>query len=208
MSPISGSGSKPTRSRSSPSMGSRSRLSRCHTGSGCRSRPRSKSFFLCWRRGSLPSQPSHSARPSWSSPSARCRWWSGTAQCSMVRVRRSRYVCFFYDDFPFLDIGLLLRGTLEPVTVRQVYALSILRGEAIALSADEFDLAASTPSDDWVEAADEEATRELARKGVLLSDENDPELETLRARHESLQGMGWNLEAALYHFLSRWRGID
>src|SRR5919108_443450 len=126
----------------------------------------------------------------------------------MVRVRRSRYVCFFYDDFPFLDIGLLLRGTLEPVTVRQVYALSILRGEAIALSADELDLAASTPSDDWVEAADEEATRELARKGVLLSDENDPELETLRARHESLQGMGWNLEAALYHFLSRWRGID
>ena len=126
----------------------------------------------------------------------------------MVRVRRSRYVCFFYDDFPFLDIGLLLRGTLEPVTVRQVYALSILRGEAIALSADEFDLAASTPSDDWVEAVDEEATRELARKGVLLSDENDPELDTLRARHESLQSMGWNLEAALYYFLSRWRGID
>jgi putative peptide maturation dehydrogenase len=126
----------------------------------------------------------------------------------MVRVRRSRYVCFFYDDFPFLDIGLLLRGTVEPVTVRQVYALSILRGEAIPLSADEFDLAASTPSDDWVEAVDEEATRELARKGVLLSDENDPGLETLRARHESLQSMGWNLEAALYYFLSKWRGVD
>jgi putative peptide maturation dehydrogenase len=126
----------------------------------------------------------------------------------MVRVRRSRYVCFFYDDFPFLDIGLLLRGTVEPVTVRQVYALSILRGEAIPLSPDELDLAASTPSDVWVEAVDEEATRELARKGVLLSDENDPELETLRARHESLQGMGWNLEAALYYFLSKWRGID
>jgi putative peptide maturation dehydrogenase len=89
-----------------------------------------------------------------------------------------------------------------------VYALSILRGEAIPLSADELDLAASTPSDDWVEAVDEEATRELARKGVLLSDENDPELETLQARHESLQSMGWNLEAALYYFLSKWRGID
>ncbi|HEY8237427.1 MAG TPA: putative peptide maturation dehydrogenase [Gaiellaceae bacterium] len=126
----------------------------------------------------------------------------------MARVRRSRYVCFFYDDFPFLDVGLLLRGSVEPVTVRQGYALSILRGEAIPLSADELDLAASTPSDDWVEAVDEEATRELARKGVLLSDENDPELETLRARHESLQSMGWNLEAALYYFLSKWRGID
>jgi putative peptide maturation dehydrogenase len=126
----------------------------------------------------------------------------------MVRVRRSRYLCFFCDDFPFLDIGLLLRGTVEPVTVRQVYALSILRGEAIPLSADEFELAVSTSSDDWVEAVDEEATRELARKGVLLSDENDPELDALRARHESLESMGWNLEAALYYFLSKWRGID
>jgi putative peptide maturation dehydrogenase len=126
----------------------------------------------------------------------------------MVRVRRCRYVCFFCDDFPFLDVGLLLRGTVEPVTLQQVYALSILRGEAIPLSTHEFDLAASTPSDDWVEAVDEEATRELARKGVLLSDENDPELDTLRARHESLESMGWNLEAALYYFLSKWRGID
>jgi putative peptide maturation dehydrogenase len=126
----------------------------------------------------------------------------------MVRVRRARYVCFFCDDFPFLDIDLLLRGTVEPVTVRQVYALSILRGEAIPLSADEFELTVSIPSDDWVEAADEETTRALARKGVLLSDEDDPELEMLRGRHESLEGMGWRLEAALYWFLSKWRGID
>jgi putative peptide maturation dehydrogenase len=126
----------------------------------------------------------------------------------MGRVRRSRYVCFFCDDFPFLDVGLLLRGTVEPVTVRQLYALSILRGEVVPLSAEEFDLAASTSLDDWVEAVDEEAARDLARKGVLLSDENDPELDTLRARHESLEGMGWNLEAALYYFMSRWRGID
>jgi putative peptide maturation dehydrogenase len=126
----------------------------------------------------------------------------------MARVRRSRYLCFFCDDFPFLDVGLLLRGTVEPVTVRQLYALSILRGETVPLSAEELDLAASTPLDDWAEAVDEEATRGLARKGVLLSDEDDPELATLRARHESLERMGWNLEAALYYFLSRWRGID
>ncbi len=126
----------------------------------------------------------------------------------MARVRRSRYVCFFCDDFPFLDVGLLLRGTVEQTTVRQVYALSILRGEAIALSADEFELATTTPSDDWVEASDDAKMRQLARKGVLVSDENDPELEALRARHETLESLGWNLEAALYYFLSKWRGID
>jgi putative peptide maturation dehydrogenase len=126
----------------------------------------------------------------------------------MARVRRPRYLCFFVDDFPFLDVELLLRGTLEPVTVRQIHALSILRGEAIPLSEDEFELVASIPSDDWVEAVDAEAARRLAREGVLLSDETDPELEALRARHESLENASWNLEAALYYFLSKWHGID
>lgn len=126
----------------------------------------------------------------------------------MGRVRRPRYLCFFFNDFPFLDVDQLLRGVLEPVTVQQICALSILRGEAIPLSADEFQLVASTPSDEWVESVDEETTRRLALKGVLLSDETEPELEALRARHESLETATWNLEAALYYFLSKWRGID
>jgi putative peptide maturation dehydrogenase len=126
----------------------------------------------------------------------------------MGRVRRPRYLCFFFDDFPFLDVDQLLCGVLEPVTVQQICALSILRGEAIPLSTDEFQLVASTPSDDWVESVDEETTRRLALKGVLLSDETNPELEALRARHESLETATWNLEAALYYFLSKWHGID
>src|SRR5512132_2575373 len=125
----------------------------------------------------------------------------------MGRVRRPRYLCFFFDDFPFLDIDQLLRGVLEPVTVRQICALSILRGEAIPLSTEEFELVASTPSDEWVESADEETALRLARQGVLLSDETDPELQALRTRHESLEAATWNLEAALYYFLSKWRGI-
>ena len=126
----------------------------------------------------------------------------------MGRVRRPRYLCFFFDDFPFLDVDQLLRGVLEPVTVQQICALSILRGEAIPLSTEEFQLVASTPSDDWVESVDEETTRRLALQGVLLSDETDPELEALRTRHESLETATWNLEAALYYFLSKWHGID
>lgn len=126
----------------------------------------------------------------------------------MPRVRRPRYVCFVFDDFPFLDVGLLLRGQVEAVSVRQVLALSVLCGKAIELSVAELELVASTPSDEWVEAADEPTTRELARNGILLSDEDDPELSALRDRHATLERLGWNLEAALYHFLSRWRGID
>jgi putative peptide maturation dehydrogenase len=126
----------------------------------------------------------------------------------MGRVKRPRYLCFVCDDFPFVDVGLLLRGTVASVSVRQVYALSILCGEAVPLSAEEFELAVGTPSDEWVEAADDETARVLARKGVLLSDEDDAELAALRDRHETLESLSWNLEAALYYFLSRWRGVD
>jgi putative peptide maturation dehydrogenase len=126
----------------------------------------------------------------------------------MARVKRPRFLAFFLDDFPFFDVGQLLRGTVAPVTVRQVYALSILCGDKVELTADEFELVATTPSDDWVEPSDDGQARRLARKGVLLSDEDDPELVALRGRHERLEAESWNLEAALYHFLSRWRGID
>src|SRR3954464_14671152 len=105
----------------------------------------------------------------------------------MARVRRARYVCFFFDDFPFLDLDQLLRGAAAPVTVRQVYALSVLTGQTVELDAVEFDLVSTTPSDDWVEPDDPERAHELARRGVLLSDGDEGDLATLRTRHESLE---------------------
>src|SRR5262249_6699022 len=101
-----------------------------------------------------------------------------------------------------------LRGTVEPVWARQVYALSILRGEMVELDAREFEVAATTPAAEWVDPADADTARRLALKGVLLSDEDDDELARLRRRHESLERSSWNLQAAIYYFLTKWRGID
>jgi putative peptide maturation dehydrogenase len=125
-----------------------------------------------------------------------------------VRVKRPRFLCFFLDDYPFLDIDLLLRGAVEPVTVRQVYALSILRGESVALDAGEFELVATTSSTDWVEPENDEQARKLGLSGVLLCDSEEPELAELRERHDQLERLGWHLEAALYYFLTKWRGVD
>jgi putative peptide maturation dehydrogenase len=126
----------------------------------------------------------------------------------MARVKRPRYICFVCEDFPLLDIPQLLQGTLAPRWARQVYALSILRGQAVAIDADEFQLAATTPASEWIEVDDYEKARALALKGVLLSDEDDGEIALLRARHDELESLNWNLESAIYYFLTRWRGID
>jgi putative peptide maturation dehydrogenase len=126
----------------------------------------------------------------------------------MARIKRPRYVCFFSEDFPFLDIDQLLRGRLEQITGRQLCAFSILRGETVELSADELELVLATPSGEWVEAEDEERSRSLARRGILLVDDADGELAELRRRDERLTELNWNLESAVYHFAARWRGVD
>jgi putative peptide maturation dehydrogenase len=124
----------------------------------------------------------------------------------MARVKRPRYLSFFCDDFPFLDVDRLLRGEVEPISLRQLCAFSILTGETVELTADELELVLSTPSSEWVETSDDDLAFELGRKGVLLVDSD--ELRDLRERDETLAALNWNLESALYYFLSKWRGVD
>jgi putative peptide maturation dehydrogenase len=126
----------------------------------------------------------------------------------MPRIRRPRFVCFFSEDFPFLDIAQLLRGRVEQVTRRQVGAFSILRGETVELTTDELEFVLATPSTEWVESSDEERDRSLGLRGVLLVDEPEGELAELRRRDEQLTALNWNLESAVYHFIARWRGVD
>lgn len=126
----------------------------------------------------------------------------------MVRIRRPRYVCFFSDDFPFLDIEQLLRGDVAPVAMRQLCAFSILTSETVELSADELELVLATPSGEWVEAEDEAGARTLGAKGVLLVEADDDELTALRELDDRLAALNWNLESALYHFITKWRSVD
>jgi putative peptide maturation dehydrogenase len=126
----------------------------------------------------------------------------------MARIKRPRYVCFFSEDFPFPHPVELLRGGVEEIALRQLYAFSILLGETVELSSDELELVLATPSGDWVDAEDEERSRSLARRGVLLVDDADGELAELRRRDERLAELNWNLESAVYHFAARWSGED
>jgi putative peptide maturation dehydrogenase len=126
----------------------------------------------------------------------------------MARIKRPRYVCFFCEDFPFVDIDELLRGRVKEIAARQIGAFSILCGETVELSVDELELVLSTPATEWVDAPDEERARSLARRGVLLVDDADGELAELRRRDERLAALNWNLESAVYRFVTRWSGVD
>lgn len=130
----------------------------------------------------------------------------------MPKVRRTEYVFFYCQDEDVLDIPLLLQGraVLEPQ--QQILALSILTGEAHPISREDLDALVSLPARSWVDAAElgraEAPVSALARKGLVVSDDRDPFLSELRQRDEALSSDEWNVYAALYHFMTKWRDVD
>jgi putative peptide maturation dehydrogenase len=130
----------------------------------------------------------------------------------MAHVRRTRYAFYYCEDSDFLDLPRLLRGEARVAPLRQIIAISILTGLEHAVTKDEFDVLLSIPSETWVEAdaagTDAESLGRLARNGLLVTDEPDPRLRELRARDVQLAADGWNVHAALYHFMTKWRDVD
>jgi putative peptide maturation dehydrogenase len=129
---------------------------------------------------------------------------------AMPRVKRPVFLFFYCQDHGFVDIGSLLRGELVPTRVRQLYALPAARGEAVPVDEQELGLILSVPSDRWVEPKQEVAAllAPLAAAGLVLVEDGEGELSELRRRDELLAASGWNAYGALFHFLTRWSGVD
>jgi putative peptide maturation dehydrogenase len=124
----------------------------------------------------------------------------------MPRVRRTRYAFYYCEDRDFLDVDRLLRGDAVVEPLRQLVAVSILTGLEHAISRDELDVLLSVPSDDWVDASALGGPLDrLALAGLVVTDAAD---DVLRERDERLAAEGWNVYAALYHFMTKWRDVD
>jgi putative peptide maturation dehydrogenase len=126
------------------------------------------------------------------------------------QARRTVYVFFHCLDGPAPDLEQLLRGEVRLTHVQQLYAVSLLAGEAFPISEDDLRFALSIPSSDWVDVAADDGTRvrELAEKGVLVTDEDDAELARLRALDERIAGADWNLYGAFHYLMTKWSGVD
>lgn len=129
----------------------------------------------------------------------------------MLRARRTIYFFIHCHDGALLDVGALLRGVARLEMRRELHAISILLGDEVAIEREELDTVLEFPSDEWVEVdpSREAAVEALARKGLLVVDtDDDEELNELRRRDERLVANQWNVYAAAYHFMTRWRDVD
>jgi putative peptide maturation dehydrogenase len=124
----------------------------------------------------------------------------------MARYRRTAYAFLYCQDTGFVDIAALLRGRIEPAARRQVVGLSALTGAPQPVSGVELELFLQLPVHEWTDIDDEVCASGLAAKGLLVSDDDDPELRELRRRDEALAAGQWHVLAAVQHFLTRWEG--
>jgi putative peptide maturation dehydrogenase len=131
----------------------------------------------------------------------------------MPRIRRSVYVFFHRYDAPFLAPDDLVRGETEVRRTPKLVAISVLRGAEFEIAEGDFGLLATVPSDRWLDldefaAEGRPRLRELAELGLVVSTEDDPLLAELRGRDEQLSSGSWNIYAALFHSLTKWRDVD
>jgi putative peptide maturation dehydrogenase len=129
------------------------------------------------------------------------------------RFRRTLYAFYAWQDGAFLDIEELLRGAVSLAPVRQLLGISALLGEPVGVTPADVALLGTIPTERWVDAGEiEEVTSdqlvELARQGLLVSDDEAPPFDELRRRDEQLASGQWNVYAALYHGLTRWRDVE
>ena len=90
-------------------------------------------------------------------------------------------------------------------------AVSALTGEEVPLEPGELELVLAVPTDRWVrdeDVGDPGSVRQLAVKGLLVSDEPDPLLAELRQRDERLTSPPWNVYAAFHHAMTAWRDVE
>ena len=122
----------------------------------------------------------------------------------MPRVRRRAWLLFFCHDGTTLDIGQLLSGTLAGAPLTRLYAVSTTSGTEHPISRGELDVLLAVPPAEWVDADeyDGDVVQALVDAGLLVTDDR------LDGFDERLRDSGWNLYAAVYHFLTRWRGVD
>jgi hypothetical protein len=134
----------------------------------------------------------------------------------MANVRRTKYLFFWIDDAPFLDIPLLLRGKVALKPLKQMFAISLLQSREYPISLDELRILFTISADHWTPTSDVieqlQVTAEILtgfeRQGLLLTDENDDYLAELRRRDEQLASTQWNIYAAIYHFMSKWSDVN
>jgi putative peptide maturation dehydrogenase len=99
---------------------------------------------------------------------------------------------------------------LRPQDDGSLVAVSVLKGGEVPLSDEQVRVLREIPAERWIPLernADATTLLGLAREGLVVTDGADEVLVEFRRRDEQLSSPAWNRYAALYHSMTRWKGV-
>lgn len=132
-----------------------------------------------------------------------------------MRLKRRSICVLQIKDEQKLDFDRFFRGELALRTVVQCRLVCALTGEEMSLEAQDLPLIACVHAHAWSDLAevsrgDAEIAarlRDLAERGVLLSDPPSSTRPLLHRRESALEGVWWDDWARIYHARSCWRDV-
>ena len=127
----------------------------------------------------------------------------------MTRIRRSPYAFLYLEDNPEAASSEDNPEAASSPRPTRLVAFAVLTGERHPLSAQESCLLQHISASEWCayEPEAETVVRGLVEKGLVLSDSAEARAARLRRRDADLAATQWNGYAALFHFMTQWRGV-
>ena len=133
-----------------------------------------------------------------------------------MRVRRRRNCILRFRDERVLDFGQFFRGTMSFTTEVRCVLLCPLTGMSIAMDAADAALLQRVNAREWVDlesvsgrdAAVDSRLRELADRGILLSDPPSAAWSRLAELESEMDGAWWDDLASVYHAHACWRATS
>jgi putative peptide maturation dehydrogenase len=127
----------------------------------------------------------------------------------VTRARRPASVFLRVEETAIVDVGALLGGEIAVTPGGRLVALPPLNGGEHRTTKEELEVLLATPESQWIDVppSQTETFEQLARRGLLLLDDDTEPFAGIRRREER-HAAYWHPQAALFHASTKWRDVE
>ena len=127
-----------------------------------------------------------------------------------MRIRRTEFLFFYHTTGQFLDLKL---RDIRQLDAEHLMAIPILLGEERRITTQDFLELIQIPTGEWMDSAETPISKDRINGfldvGMLLSDEaEDEKVRAFYWRDRILKSQRWNIYAALFHFMTKFKDLD
>lgn len=125
----------------------------------------------------------------------------------MSLLKRTKYIFFFFRNFPTLNLESIIEKKLE--FDEEIIAIPILYGKEVKISKEEFEFLISIKENEW--AFYDDINHDFLNKFLeigLIFDKDSEKSQAFIEKENILIEQQWHIYSALFSSMTKWRDID